>query len=49
MKINILDAEEDYVIETIDMSSYDLDDDNDVEVLKEELLRIIETYVTDNL
>lgn len=49
MKINILDTEEGYVIETIDMSSYDLDDDNDIEVLKEELFRIIETYISETL
>jgi len=47
MKINLVDAEEKYVIDTIDMSAYDIEDNNDIEVLKDTLFTIIEEYITE--
>jgi|SaaInlStandDraft_2_1057019.scaffolds.fasta_scaffold205818_2 hypothetical protein len=47
MKINLVDAEEKYIIDTIDMSAYDIEDDNDIEVLKDVLFTILEEYVTE--
>ena len=47
MKINLVDAEEKYVIDTIDMSAYDIENDNDIEVLKDVLFTILEEYVTE--
>ena len=47
MKINLVDADENYTIDTIDMSAYDIEDDNDIEVLKDILFTILEEYVTE--
>lgn len=47
MKIQIVDLAEEYVIETIDLNGYDLEDESDHEMLKDDLLETILSYVED--
>lgn len=47
MKIQIVDPNDSYVIETIDLESYDLDDDSSLEQLKDLLLEIVTEYYSD--
>ena len=47
MKIQIVDPGEEYVIETIDLSGYDLVDESDVELLKNDLFETIIGYIED--
>jgi|TARA_R110002110_G_scaffold46789_1_gene141070 hypothetical protein len=47
MKINLVDTEENYIIDTIDTSAYDIEDDYDIETLKDMLFTIIEEYLSE--
>ena len=47
MKIQMVDPDDNYVIETIDVESYDLDDESSLEQLKDLLLEIVIEYYSD--
>jgi len=50
MKIKIVDGDDDdYLIEAIDTSMYDLQDENDVNILKGLVLEAIQNYIEDSL
>jgi hypothetical protein len=49
MKIQITDLLEEYNIETIDLASYDLESDEDIELMKNDLANIILSYVEENI
>jgi hypothetical protein len=49
MKIRISDIDEEYIIETFDISNYDLDNENDVEILKQTIFDTIESYIEENM
>lgn len=47
MKIQLVDTEDNYIIEIIDIDDYDLDDDRSIEQLRETISDIIIEYHTD--
>ena len=49
MKIRLSDIDEEYIIETFDISDYDLDNENDVEILKQTIIDTIENYIEENM
>ena len=49
MKLQLVDIDADYIIETFNISDYDLDNENDVEILKGTILDIVENYIEENL
>jgi hypothetical protein len=49
MKIQLTDMIEEYVIETIDLSAYDIEDDEDIELLKNDFAEVIINYVEENI
>ena len=49
MKIQFVDIDEEYVIDTIDISNYDTEDENDLELLKKTIIEIINDYIEDNM
>ena len=49
MKLQLVDVSEEYVVETFNISDYDLDNDQDIEVLKKIILDTIEDYIEENM
>ena len=49
MKLQLVDIGEDYIIETFNILDYDLDNENDVEILKRTILDTVESYIEENL
>jgi hypothetical protein len=49
MKIQITDLLEQYNIETIDLTAYDLESEEDIELMKNDLANIILSYVEENI
>ena len=49
MKLQLVDVSEEYVVETFNISDYDLDNENDIEVLKKIILDTIEDYIEENM
>ena len=49
MKIQITDLLEQYNIETIDLAAYDLESEEDIELMKNDLANIILSYVEENI
>ena len=49
MRIQLIDIDEEYEIETIDISDYDLENENDLLLLKNTIVEIINDYIEDNM
>jgi len=47
MKIRIVDNNQDHVIDVLDIDKFDLEDDMDIESLKDEFINIIIGYIED--
>ena len=49
MKLQIVDIDDNYIIETFNVADYDLDNENDIEILKRTILDTIESYIEENM
>jgi len=49
MKLQLVDIDDNYIIETFNMSDYDLENENDVEILKRTILDTVESYIEENM
>jgi hypothetical protein len=47
MKIRIVDNDHEHVIDVLDIDKFDLDDDMDIESLKDEFINIVTGYIED--
>jgi hypothetical protein len=50
MKLQLIDPDENYTVETFNISDdYDLSNENDIEILKKNILDTIENYIEENM
>jgi|TARA_S200002703_G_C3590478_1_gene181358 hypothetical protein len=45
MKLQLVDADEEYIIDTINMEDYDLSDEDDIQTLSDLLIGILDGYL----
>jgi hypothetical protein len=49
MKIKFLDVTSEYEIDIIDVSEYNIEEENDMEILKKAILDCVIEYIEDNI
>jgi hypothetical protein len=49
MKIKFIDVTSEYEIDIIDVSEYNIDEENDMEILKKDILNCVIEYIEENI